>query len=168
MLWCWFLWLHFQSPAHPFSFHGRHPLFVSNFFSHFLPTFLATSLPGHNPTCDVCTPALPNPSALNCDPLSLSLSVPLERVFLKFLSHYSKRIIVEFAIKKQEQWVGLSMNNLKNIQSSYTTINYYLIHLPFFEDRVSWWAAISCSLVRLPFFADIIKKKRCVRNGFDH
>ena len=84
--------------------------------SSFLLTFLATSLPGHSPTCDVCTTALPNPIALNCDPLSLSLSFPLERVFLKFLSHYSKRMVVKFAIKNQEPWVGLPRNNLRNIQ----------------------------------------------------
>jgi 5-methylcytosine-specific restriction endonuclease McrBC regulatory subunit McrC len=65
----------------------------------------------------MCAPQLcQKPIALNCDPLSLSLSFPLERVFQKFLSHYSKRMIVKFAIKKQEKWVGLSKNNLRNIQ----------------------------------------------------
>ena len=151
MLWYWFLWLHFQLLAHPFSFHGRHSLFVSNFLSHFLPTFPATNLPGYSPTCDLCIPALLNPIVLNCSPLSLSLAFPFERVFIKFLANISKRMIVKFAIKKQEQWVGLWMINLKNIQSSYATINKYLFRLPFFEDHARWCADISCSLVHLSF-----------------
>ena len=45
----------------------------------------------------MCAPQLcQKPIALNCDPLSLSLSFPFERMFIKFLSHISKRLIVRF------------------------------------------------------------------------
>ena len=85
----------------------------------FVVTFPANSLPGHSPTADVCIPALPNSSCPQlCFFLTYSI-IPLERLFLKFLSNIFKRMIVAFSVKKRacmRNGLGwLSMNNIKNI-----------------------------------------------------
>ena len=78
----------------------------------FLMTFPANSLHGPRPTSYVCIPALPNSSCpQQCFFLTYSI-IPHERLFLKFLSHIFKRMIVKFSVKKSmhEKWVGLVIN----------------------------------------------------------
>ena len=102
----------------------------------------ADSLHGHSPTSYVCIRALPNSSCPQlCFFLSYSI-IPLEILFLKFLSRTFKRMIVKFSVKKRacmrNRLGWLSMNNKK--YSLIIRNNQLLLfcHLPFFDDRASW------------------------------